>query len=214
MADQLGANEFAAMFRCAAEKIRANHEELGRLDSMGGDGDHGATMRRAMDRAEEALAAAEEKDLAAVLKDVGWAIMGVDGGATGPLLGSLFTSMSKATPAEPVNDAHTLAAVFEAGMAGVQRRTKAQPGDKTMLDALVPAVQAMLEAAHSGASMAEALRAAAEAANEGAKATREMQARFGRAKNLGEKSVGGQDPGATSIAYIFAGFAQGVDSNA
>ena len=211
MANRIGVDEFVAMLAGAAEAIRAHHEELGRLDSFGGDGDHGATMLRAMGQVEKAVAGAAGKDLAGLLKDVGWAIMGVDGGATGPLLGSLFMSMAKADT-EAIKDAAGLAALFEAGLAGVRRRTKAEPGDKTMLDALIPAVAALRDA--ESASIDGALAAAASSALEGAASTRQMQARFGRAKNLGEKSIGEQDPGATSMAYIFQGFAKGARDHA
>lgn len=213
MANAIGSAEFAAMLAAAARNIRANQAELSRLDSHGGDGDHGSTMVRAMDRAEQAAADAAGKDLPALFHDVGWAIMGVDGGATGPLLGTLFMSMAGAA-GNVIDGGAALAKVFAEGLAGVRRRTKAQPGDKTVLDALVPAVDAMRAAANTDAAIPEALRAAAEAAAKGAESTRAMQARFGRAKNLGEKSVGEPDPGATSMSLIMKGFSEGVDSHA
>ena len=107
-------------------------------------------------------------------------------------------------------DVATLAAMFEAGLASVKTLTKAKPGDKTMIDALVPAVEAVQKAAGNGASITDALERGAQAAEEGAAATKDMQARFGRAKNIGEKSVGNADPGATSVSLIFKGFVEGV----
>jgi dihydroxyacetone kinase-like protein len=213
MPRELGTGEFTAMLRAAAETIRAHQTELSKLDSFGGDGDHGSTMARAMDHMESAATDAADKDLAGLLKDVGWAIMGVDGGATGPLLGTLFMSMAKVAGAT-VTDSAALAELFSAGLEGVRRRTKATPGDKTMLDALVPAVDRLKAAAESGASIEEALCEAADAAAAGAEATATMQARFGRAKNLGEKSIGEKDPGATSMSYLFAGFAEGATNHA
>ncbi|HOZ47175.1 MAG TPA: dihydroxyacetone kinase subunit DhaL [Candidatus Hydrogenedentes bacterium] len=214
MTTPIGFDGFAAMLVGAAEVIRSHHEELSRLDSCGGDGDHGSTMVRAMAQVEKSVAGAAGKDLAGLLQDVGWAIMGVDGGATGPLFGSLFMGMAGAAGSEAIGDSAALAVLFDAGLAGVRRRTKAQPGDKTMLDALVPAVEALGRAGALGLSLDEALEAAAAAALEGAKATRAMQARFGRAKNLGEKSIGEPDPGATSVAYLFEGLAKGVKGHA
>ena len=213
MPSELGTAEFTAMLRAAAETVRAHQTELSKLDSFGGDGDHGSTMARAMDHMESAATDAADKDLAGLLKDVGWAIMGVDGGATGPLLGTLFMSMAKVAGAT-VADSTALADLFGAGLEGVRRRTKATPGDKTMLDALVPAVDTLMASAASRASIEEALCAAADAAASGAEATATMQARFGRAKNLGEKSIGEKDPGATSMSYLFVGFAKGASNHA
>ena len=151
------------------------------------------------------------KDL---LQGIGWAVMGVDGGAAGPLFGSLFMSMADAAGDGAALDASGVATMFEAGLAGVRKRTKAQPGDKTMIDALVPAVEALRAAADDGVDVPAALMQAADAARQGAESTKTMQARFGRAKNIGEKSVGEQDPGATSVALVFRGFSQGVGKDA
>lgn len=213
MLKTVGYDEMARMLRGAAASIRENHEMLSKLDSVGGDGDHGTTMLRAMANLEKALDAVAEPAMKTLLYDVGWAILGVDGGATGPLLGTLFMSMSEAVE-EDTLEALRLAAVFEAGFAGVKAQTKAQPGDKTMIDALTPAVDALRRAAEDGVGIVEMLRQAAAAAELGAAATREMQARFGRAKNIKEKSIGSQDPGATSMALIFQGFWKGLESNA
>ena len=207
-------SDIRAMMARAAEAIEANHEMLGKLDSVGGDGDHGATILRAMKHMETAADAAAEGDLPALFKDVGWAIMGVDGGATGPLLGTLFMSMSDAAAETETIDGKGVAALFAAALKGVQRRTKAQVGDCTMIDALVPAVEAMQQAAEGGADARSVLEQGATAAEAGALATRDMVARFGRAKALGEKTLGEQDPGATSMSLIIRGFANGVNNNA
>jgi len=199
------------MLRGAAAEVKANHEELSRLDSFGGDGDHGTTMVRAMGCMEKAIDAVSTSEVKTLLNDVGWAIMGVDGGATGPLLGMFFMGMAEGASGDVV-DAETLARMFESGLAKVQKQTKAQVGDKTMIDALVPAVHAMKSAGVK--ELADALKCAADAAEQGAASTRELQARFGRAKNIKEKSIGTQDPGATSVALIFRGFWKGAQSNA
>lgn len=212
MLEKLGYKAALRMLEGAVSEIRANHELLSRLDSVGGDGDHGTTMVRAMSNLEKA-AAAGCQDLKTLFHDVGWAILGVDGGAIGPLLGTFFTSMSEAVGAEAL-DAGELASAFEAGLAGVQAQSKARVGDKTLIDALVPAVQALRKAAVRGDSIGEAFRAAAEAAEQGAMSTKGLQARFGRAKNIKEKSIGSQDPGATSVSLIFKGFQKGIESHA
>ena len=198
--------QFVAMLRRASALIKENQSLLSQLDSHGGDGDHGPTMVRAMKQLEQAIDAAEGTDFKALCNAIAWGIMGADGGSTGPLWGSLFMGLATATEGREALDTPALADFFEAGLAGVRKRTKAQPGDKTMMDALVPAVTAIREAADAGATPADALSTAAAAAQSGAEATKAMQARFGRAKNLGEKSVGSQDPGATSVALIFKGF--------
>ncbi|MHC4305217.1 MAG: dihydroxyacetone kinase subunit DhaL [Planctomycetota bacterium] len=197
------------MMRAAARLVRENQEELSRLDSVGGDGDHGTTMVRAMDRLEAAIDENPSVGLGELLQNVGWAIMGVDGGATGPLFGTLFMSMSSVMEGETL-DARSLASAFAAGLDGVQKNTRARTGDKTMIDALEPAVAALCEAAASGEEIVAALVRASDAADEGVRATRTMQARFGRAKNIGDKSIGNQDPGATSVSLIFRGFLEGA----
>jgi dihydroxyacetone kinase-like protein len=203
-------DELVAMFRGAARQIRENHETLSALDSFAGDGDHGTTMMRAVTELEKVIESATPADMSSLLNDSGWAVMGIDGGATGPLFGSLFLGMADSIQNTETLDPATVVAMFEAGLAGVQKRTKAQVGDKTLMDALVPAVQALKEAVEEGADIAEALHVAAKAAEQGAVSTKDLQARFGRARNLGEKSIGEQDPGATSISLILGGFAEGL----
>lgn len=210
MADTIGIDDIRRMIRSAAEKIRANRDELSKLDSAIGDGDHGTTIARAMGIAEKVIDAPDKKELKGLLKDVGWGVMGVDGGATGPLLGSFLMGLSNGIGEQDTIDCPTLAAMLEAGLAGVRRQSKAQIGDKTLMDALLPAVDAMRQAAGEGKSIKEALQRAAEAAQNGAVSTKEFKARFGRAKNLGDRTIGFQDPGATSMALIFQGFLEGL----
>ncbi|MBP8128849.1 MAG: dihydroxyacetone kinase subunit L [Candidatus Hydrogenedentes bacterium] len=213
MREPIRRDGLAAMLRGAAAAIRENHEWLSKLDSVGGDGDHGTTMVRAMGHLEKAVDAASG-DMAALLHDVGWAILGVDGGATGPLLGTLFMGLSEGVAGREALDAPVLAGAFAGALAKVRAQTKAQPGDKTMIDALFPAVEAMNRAAATGAGVLAVLESGAAAAEQGAAATRDMQARFGRARNIKEKSIGTQDPGATSVFLLFQGFAKGIRSHA
>jgi phosphoenolpyruvate---glycerone phosphotransferase subunit DhaL len=200
-------DEFKNRLIAAVALVRANHEELSRLDSDTGDGDHGVTMLRAMKAVENAIHGYQGSELKTLLVDVGWAVMGVDGGSTGPLLGCLFLGMSDGLGNEPEIDCTGLALMFQAGLDKVQEQTKATIGDKTLMDALIPAVEALKKASQEDKSIGQALEAAAQAAEKGALSTKDFQARFGRARNLRERTIGFQDPGATSTAYIFKGFA-------
>jgi dihydroxyacetone kinase-like protein len=208
----IGSQELAAMIRRAASEIRAAVDELSRLDSATGDGDHGSAMLRSMAAAEKALdeagQSASPKDL---LFQAGWAVMSQAGGATGPLLGSLLMGLGEGFGDKTQLDAPGTAAAFEAALAGVRKQTKAQPGDKTMMDALVPAVTAMRQAADAGEGLPAALAKAAAAAAKGAESTKAMRARFGRARNLGERSIGSVDAGAKSMSILLAAFAAAVN---
>jgi dihydroxyacetone kinase-like protein len=208
----IGYDELVRMLRCAARRIEENKEVLSRLDSHGGDGDHGTTMARAMTMLVKTVDESDSSSIKDLLQAIGWAIMGVDGGATGPLLGTFFNSLSETIESD-VLDTTALATAFKAGLSGVEKHTRARVGDKTMIDALVPAVQALLEAAEQGDSPQSALESAAEAAGKGAESTKALQARFGRAKNIGEKSLGHEDPGAVSISILFQAFSEGAKTH-
>jgi phosphoenolpyruvate---glycerone phosphotransferase subunit DhaL len=177
-----------------AEAMAEHRAELVRLDTAIGDGDHGTNMDRGMRKAVERLEAAPDGDIGADLKAVGMALVSSVGGAAGPLYGTLFLQMGTATAGKAELDLEGWTAAVEAGVKGVQARGRAEPGDKTMVDALLPAVAALRD----GGDLAEALRRSADAAEEGMKATIPMEARKGRASYLGPRSVGHQDPGATS----------------
>ena len=198
------------MFLAATEMIGDNHEKLSKLDSATGDGDHGTTMLRSMESVADTIAAAKSGDMQGLLYDIGWNIMCCDGGSTGPLLGSLFMGMSDGVEGKSTLDGAAVAAIFRAGLEGISVQSKANVGDKTMMDALIPAVEALEAASSEGKSIEEMFKAAAAEAKQGAESTKDMQARFGRAKNLGERTIGSMDPGATSISYIFEGFVRGI----
>jgi dihydroxyacetone kinase-like protein len=202
------------MFRAAAAQIRANVDVLGKHDSVGGDGDHGITMAKAMGNMEKAIDASKNADLKTLLNNIAWGVMGTDGGATGPLFGSFFLGMVAPATGKKTLDAKTLAAMFEGGLTTIQKSSKAKTGDKTMLDALIPAVQSMKKAAEGEADVIGSLKQAAEAAVAGAEETKKMVARFGRAKSIGEKSLGSPDAGAVSVSLIFRGFVEGAEANA
>jgi dihydroxyacetone kinase-like protein len=145
-----------------------------------------------------------------LLKAIAWGVMGAAGGAPGPLLGSLFLGLAEGLPEGPSLDCPAVAAMFEAGLAKLRKQTKAQRGDKTMLDALVPAVEALRSSAESGAGVGAAMKRAAGAARGGAESTKDMLAKFGKARNMGERTLGHVDPGAMSVTYIFEGFAEAL----
>lgn len=197
------------MLGAAAALIRENEPRLTGLDSKLGDGDHGTTMVKVMEIVTETAAASAGNGLKALLADVGAAVLGVGGGATVPLFGSFFSGMSRLAPEGADGaDAETLCAMFAAGTERLLKFSKAAVGDKTLVDALLPAVDAMK--AHSGGGIARMLEAAAEAAEAGSESTKNMTARHGRAKNLGDRVIGFADPGSVSVALLFRAFADKI----
>jgi dihydroxyacetone kinase-like protein len=205
MSDVICISDLRRMFAEAAAQIRREQEMLTRLDCIGGDGDHGATMVRAMEMLESEMNAENDKPLNARLKDAGWSVLGVGGGASSALVGTFISGMGDADLGQE-SDCKHMAASFAAGLRAVEKQTKARQGDKTMMDALVPAVQAIAAAADCGEPVGRAMERAASAARTGAESTKDMIARYGRAKFLGEKTRGSTDAGATSIALLFEGF--------
>jgi dihydroxyacetone kinase-like protein len=181
-----------------AATVAENREYLTRLDSAIGDADHGTNMDRGMKAVLAKLDAQEGEDIGALLKTVGMTLVSTVGGAGGPLYGTLFLQMGMATTGKSELEPEDWAAALELAVTGVQSRGKAEPGDKTMIDALVPARDAFTAALADGASFEDALGRSAEAAEEGMKATVPLVAKKGRASYLGERSAGHQDPGATS----------------
>ncbi|MQA80524.1 MAG: dihydroxyacetone kinase subunit L [Streptosporangiales bacterium] len=188
--------------RAFADVVAERKTELTGLDSAIGDGDHGINLDRGMRAVVEKLDAAEPGDLGGLLRAVGMTLISKVGGASGPLYGTFFLEGGKSLGAmAEASDADLVAAVT-AAVAGVQARGKAEPGDKTMVDALVPARDALREAVEGGTGLDEALARAAEAAERGRDATKPLVARKGRASYLGERSAGYVDPGATSSALL------------
>ncbi|HET8977976.1 MAG TPA: dihydroxyacetone kinase subunit DhaL [Solirubrobacteraceae bacterium] len=187
-----------------AQEMRTHRDELVALDAAIGDGDHGTNMDRGMGRALEKLRDADPEDPGGVLKTTAMALVSSVGGAAGPLYGTLLLQIGNAVSGQAEVDVAGFAAAWRQGLEGVQARGKAQAGDKTMVDALIPAVDALGTASHLDAG----LRAAAQAAEQGMRATTPMVARRGRASYLGERSRDHQDPGATSTYYLFKAAAE------
>ena len=199
MPDTITHADVVDWIRAYAAQIAEQKTALTRLDAAIGDGDHGTNMDRGMRKAMEKVEAAELADPGAVLKTVAMALVSSVGGAAGPLYGTLFLQMGSALAGQERVDLPGWTAAWRAALEGVQARGKAQPGDKTMVDALIPAIEAL-----EGASdLDEGLKAAAQGAEEGMRATTPLVARKGRASYLGERSKDHQDPGATSTYYLF-----------
>jgi len=218
MAATIGYDTVMKMILSAVEQIRQNHQMLSQLDSATGDGDHGTTMVRTMTAVENVIQQAGKKDLRAVLGDIAWAVMGSDGGSTSPLLGAFFQGMSDAVAGKAELTCADMVAMFDSAVNQMHATSRANVGDKTMMDALLPARDAMKQAAlgavpkGAGDDFGAVLGAAALASLQGAAGTRDLVARVGRARNLGERSRGTLDPGAMSISLIFKGFLEGYQN--
>ena len=199
VADGVDAAALTAWVREFARLVHEQRDRLTQLDAAIGDADHGANLDRGMTAAVAALEAQPPEDPAGVLKTVATTLIKTVGGASGPLYGTFFL---RAAGALDGGDGAALAKAVRAGLGGVAARGKAEAGDKTMLDALGPACDALDEAVDAGKPLEEALRAAAEAAARGRDATEPMVARKGRASYLGERSAGHLDPGAASVTLL------------
>lgn len=186
-----------------AELIAEHEADLTTLDSAIGDADHGANMQRGMQAVVAVLDGGAAEQPADLVRQVGMTLVSKVGGASGPLYGTFFLRMAPPLSGAAV-DGETFAAALRAGLNGVVARGRAEAGDKTMFDALAPAVDALDAALADGRTLADALQAATEAAEAGRDATGPMIARKGRASYLGERSVGHLDPGATSAALLVA----------
>lgn len=181
-----------------AAVLHENREYLTQLDSPIGDGDHGINMDRGFKAVIVKLPTVENMDIGSILKTVGTTLVSTVGGASGPLYGTAFLRAGMATSGKNELYEADVVHMLEAALEGIKARGKAQPGEKTMVDALTPAIAAMKEAEQQKVSMSQLLHRGSEAAEAGMKATIPMLATKGRASYLGERSIGHQDPGATS----------------
>ena len=185
-----------------AGAVRAERDYLVQLDAAIGDGDHGINMTRGFDAVVRALAAEDEAPPGRLLTLAGKTLVSSVGGASGPLWGSALRRAGRALGDAPTFEAASLVAAMDAALAAIVDLGAATPGDKTMVDALDPAITALRDGVGAGQSLPVALRQAADAAERGMRATIPLQARKGRASYLGERSIGHQDPGATSAALV------------
>ena len=197
-ASRISYDDVVAWVRLLAERLHAEKEYLTELDSAIGDADHGINMDRGFTAVMAKLPTLPAGDVGALLKGVGMTLVSTVGGASGPLYGTFFLQLGGGTAGKADIELGDFATAMEAGIAGIQRLGKAEPGDKTMLDALLPARDALRGGLDRGDAPADALAAAVAAAEQGMLATIPLVARKGRASYLGERSAGHQDPGATS----------------
>lgn len=202
MAAGIGAENLVDWVRACAQRIHAEAARLTELDAAIGDADHGSNLDRGFAAVIAKIDAEAYAGPGALLKAVGMTLVSTVGGAAGPLYGTFFLRCGAALGDDATVDAAGFGAALRAGVEGVQARGKAEPGDKTMLDAWRPAVDAYDAALAGGGDLGVALRAAADAAAAGRDATVDLVARKGRASYLGERSRGAPDPGATSTALI------------
>ena len=202
---QLTIDNFKTMLTTALANIKAREDEFSKLDAVIGDGDHGQAIVTAM----SAIVATAEKgtEFKTMLNDMGFDVMLQVSGSTSTLLGAFFLGMSDHVSGTQL-DAAAVKAMFAGGLTNVQKQTKAQKGDKTMMDALIPAVEAIQKCPSD--DIKELINAGAEAALAGAQSTIELKANFGRARNYGERSIGYMDSGAASWSCMFASFSEAI----
>ena len=192
----------AAIIEGMAKKIEAEKEYLTELDYEIGDGDHGINLARGFEAVEKKLPSLAGGDIGALLKGVGMQLVSTVGGASGPLHGTAFMKAGMACKGLTEIDGPAFVKAMEAAVDGIKMRGKATEGEKTMLDALCPALKVMQDDVAAGKSLKEALQDAAQAAEKGVEYTKTIIATKGRASYLGERSLGHQDPGATSSLYL------------
>jgi len=205
MMNKLSIDQFREMLDAALLAVRAKEDYFSQLDAVTGDGDHGTAIVTALNAA--IAASRSTSEFKGMFNDIGFGIMLNTSGSTSTLLGGFFLGMADGSEGTEV-DASQLKTMFTSGLAGVAKNTKAKIGDKTMMDALIPAVEAI--AACSSSDIKEILTAGAAAALSGAAATVSMKANFGRARNYGERSIGTMDAGASSWATLFEAFSKTI----
>ncbi|MCI8397880.1 MAG: DAK2 domain-containing protein [Oscillibacter sp.] len=197
-------SEFAARLKSACASVAAAEQELTEIDSRFGDADHGLTMSK-IAKAISAAVDQAEGGIQAMLDDAAMAVMSLNGGSAVPLWNTWLDGMQEAAPEGDETGIAGIQAIFASALEELNDMSGAKAGDKTMMDAVIPASEAI--AAYTGDSEAELFRAAAGAAMEGALATKQFVSKFGRAKSYGEKTIGTPDAGAMSMACFFRGLA-------
>jgi dihydroxyacetone kinase-like protein len=210
MSDDVTTAAFGAWVMRFAELVAQERDHLTELDSAIGDADHGTNLDRGMKAAVAALDELEPTSAGPLLTKVGMTLVSTVGGASGPLYGTFFLRMGTTLGDVPTTTPEQVAAAFRAGLEGVVARGKAQAEDKTMYDSLAPALDALEAGLTDGLGLSDALTRARASAEAGRDATIPMLARKGRASYLGERSVGHQDPGATSVTLLIAAAADAL----
>jgi dihydroxyacetone kinase-like protein len=211
MTQSLTQDQLLAWLGTFRDSVHEHRDYLTELDAAIGDADHGTNLTRGMDAVMAVVGADDAPDSAAgILKAVGMKLVSTVGGASGPLYGTFFIRASAAAGDAETLDAEAVLAMLRAGVEGLAARGKAELGDKTMVDALTPAVEALADSVGKGEDLTAGLRAAADAAAKGREATTELEARKGRASYLGERSKGHTDPGAASATMLVEALADAV----
>lgn len=208
----ISAEHVIKFIELVAAKIKEQRDYLTQLDSAIGDADHGVNLDRGFSMVLTKLPGVADKDIGSILKTVGTTLVSTVGGASGPLYGTAFLRAGMATANRFELGAADVVAALEAALEGIQSRGKATRGEKTMIDAIGPAIDALKQANANGDTFPVALRAAVAAAEAGMKSTIPMLATKGRASYLGERSIGHQDPGATSAHLMATAMLEVVES--
>lgn len=203
---KLSVNDFKKIIAFALEQLRANVDHFSALDAVTGDGDHGQAITTAFASVNDTVQGGSK--FKSMLNDVGFNVMLTTSGSTSTLLGAFFLGMSDAAADVEELDAAGVKAMFAGALENIRKNTKAAVGDKTMMDAVIPAVEAITGS--SSDDINEMMDAGAAAALKGAEATVDMQANFGRARNYGERSKGSMDAGASSWSCMFKAFADAL----
>lgn len=210
---KLDVKQTKEMFIYIADKIMESKPYLTEVDSKIGDGDHGIGMSGGLEKAKEKLLAKEFASVNEIFNTTGMTMLNSMGGASGVIFGTMFYAGVKGMAALEYLDTDALATIFEGSLKAIKERGKAEVGDKTMVDALQPAVESLLESKKAGTPLLKALELAEQSALAGVENTKQYQAKFGRAKSLLERAIGFQDAGATSVWIIFRSMKEWVEKN-
>ena len=201
--------EIVQMLRGVSEIWTEHKDELSQIDSRFGDGDHGVTIGKIAAKIRQSLDEWQDDDVETFLEDLGDEIMAIGGGSAGPLYGTMIGGLAGGVPESVGLDAGAVTRMFAASLEAMEDITTAKVGDKTMMDALIPAVEAASQAEDD---LAQVLRAAMEAAEQGAKKSEEFVSRFGRARSYKEQTIGTPDAGAVSTSLFFKGLWEGFEA--
>jgi len=207
-------DQFIVWIKDFAGVIAENKEYLTGLDSAIGDADHGINMNRGFQAVLAKLPAFENQDIGSIAKNIGMVLISTVGGASGPLYGTLFMQIGKETAGKLELTLNDWTSALDSAVNGVMMRGKANLGDKTMLDSLIPALNTLKDCSANGTSLADALSASEKAAEQGMLSTIPLVAKKGRASYLGERSAGTQDPGATSSYFLLKIAARALSTSA
>ncbi len=207
MADTIPTSRMLKALEAMCDTIEAEKEYLSELDGAIGDGDHGVNMAKCFREVKKKLAESDADDMNTLFNDVGMVVLNSVGGAMGALYGTFFLKIAQECAGKSELDLSDLVPMFQTAEQGILDIGKASPGDKTLIDTLAPAIRALEESEKAGQSLPQALANFEQAAKKGMESTKDMLAKIGRASRLGERTIGHQDPGATSCYFILRSLA-------